>query len=174
MAGGIDAARHATNNDQPLRGEVARQTLGHAGAIGRGVARPNHGDAGLGQHVGIAADAEDQRRIVDFLETRWIRRIFHREQGDVRRGGLGDLFPRQFRRLACRQRLGRNGLNAGALEFGQGSAEDGLWRAEMLNQFARLRRAEAGGQRDGQPLQKVSRGGGHCGIRQITLRADPN
>ena len=68
MAGGVDAARHAAENNQSLRGEIAGQALSHPGAVGRRMARADHGDAGAGQNVGIAANIKDQRRIVDFLE----------------------------------------------------------------------------------------------------------
>jgi hypothetical protein len=97
MAGGVDAARHPTNNDQSLRGKIAGQALGHAGTIGRGMARSHHGDAGLGQHFGIAANSKDQRRIADFLQARRVRWVVHRDHGDVRGGGLGGLFPRECR-----------------------------------------------------------------------------
>ena len=39
------------------------------------------------------------------------------------------------------------------------SAKDGFRGAEMLDQLARLRGPKAGGQRDRQPLQKMSCGG---------------
>ena len=70
MAGRIDTARHATNNDQTLCGEIASQALGHAGAVGRGMARSDHGDARLDQHFRVAAYVKDQRRIVDFFQPR--------------------------------------------------------------------------------------------------------
>ncbi len=119
----VSTPRHPTNNDQTLRRQVAREALGHARSVGRGMACPNHGDAGLGQRLGIAANAQDQRRIVDFFQARRVRGIVHREQRNVSRGGLGDLFPSQFCGLASGQRLRRDSLNAGGFKFGQRSAE---------------------------------------------------
>src|SRR5580765_833282 len=90
-------------------------------------------------------------------------------QGNQRyscRGGLGNLFTGEFLRLARRERLRGNDLDPGSLKFGQGSAKDGFRGAEVFGQFAGFRRTEAGGQRNGQPLEKMSRGRGYCCFRQ--------
>ncbi len=143
MAGGVNPARHATNHGQSLRSEVASQPLRHARTVGHGMARSHHGDAGLGQHLGVAADAKDERRIVDFLGAADMRR-HPAKPGDGGGGGARNFFSRQFRGLSRSQGLGRNGLDACALEFGQRSAEDGFRGAEMFDQFASLRWSQAG------------------------------
>jgi hypothetical protein len=155
VAGRVDAARHATNNDQSLGGKIAGKALSHARAIRRGMTRADHGDPGLGQHVGIAADIQDEGRIIDFFQARRVRGIVHRDDGHAGSGGLGDLFAGEFGRLARGQRLSGDGLNAGGLEFGERGAEDSFGASEVLDQLSGLGGSETLGQRNGQPFQQI-------------------
>ena len=68
MGGGIDAARHATEYDEPAGRQVAGQALGHANAIGRRMPGSNHRNAGFVEDFGIALKVENQRRIVDLQQ----------------------------------------------------------------------------------------------------------
>ena len=157
MAGGVDAARHTANNDESLRGEIAGQPLGHARSIRRGMARPDHRDAGLGQQFRIAAHTKDQRRIVNFFQPRRIARVFLRNHCHFGGGSTRNLFASQFRGLAGSQRLRGDRLNAGGLEFRQRGAKDGLDAAQVFDELPGLGRAEAGSQGNGKPFQNVSR-----------------
>ena len=87
---GVDAAGHAADDDQAAVGEVLREPLGHAEAVGRGVAGADDGDGGVEQNAGIAAHVEDERRIVDFGQVRGVEL---RAEGDERDAGdFGELF----------------------------------------------------------------------------------
>ena len=158
MAGGIDAARHAADNDQSLRGQIAGQPLGHARAVGRGMARSDHGDAGLGQHFGIAANIKDQRRVVDFFQPRRIGRVVQREHGHVRRRRRARSLRARVRPIFPWQATVRKRLESRCLEFGQRCAEDGFcgrrnarpacgalvgprpWVREMASHSSKMRR----------------------------------
>ena len=107
-----------------LRSEIACQPLGHAGSLDRRMARSHHGDGGPRQSFGIAAYAQNQRRIVDFFQARRVGGVIDREQTHASRSGLGNLVAREFRRLACRQGLRGISLDACSLQFGQRSAEE--------------------------------------------------
>jgi hypothetical protein len=131
--------------------------------------RANHGDAGPREHFGIAANAINQRRIVNFFQARRVTRIFTVTICHIRGGGARDLFPRQFRRFSGGHRLRGNGLNAGAFQFRQRGAEDCFRAAEMFHQFPRLVGPRPWRQRNGEPFQKMGGGGGY-GVRKFLLQ----
>ena len=59
-AGGVDAARHATENDQSLRREIAvARRSAMPRAVGRGMAGADHRDAGLRERLHIATSHKD-------------------------------------------------------------------------------------------------------------------
>jgi len=66
---GVDAARHAANDDESAVGKVLREPLGHAESVGSGMAGADDGDGGVEQDAGIAAYVKDQGRVVDFGEV---------------------------------------------------------------------------------------------------------
>ena len=155
MAGGIDSAGHPTDNDQSLGRKVAGQTLGHAGSVGRGMARSDDRNAGLRQQFGIPAHIKKKRWIVDFFQPRRVQRVVQSEDVHLGIGGSGDLLPRQFRRLSRGHGLRRNGLNAGAFQFGQRGAEDCLRRSEMFDQLSRPGWTQSRRQRERDPREKI-------------------
>jgi len=153
MTGRIDTTGHATNNDQALRGEIAGQALGHPRTVGSRMTSSHHGNAGFGQQLGVTAHIKDSGRIIDFFQAGWIGSICDRDDGDTGVGSTRHFLASQFHRLSCRDGLGRNRLDAGALQFSQRGAEYGFRRSEMFGNLSGSRRAEPGRKRYGEPFQ---------------------
>ena len=87
------------------------------------MASSDHGDAGLGQHFGVAAQVENERWVVDFFQAVRVERVFHGEQSHARCGGARDLVACEFRRFSRGQRLCRDVLNGRTFQFGQQRAK---------------------------------------------------
>jgi hypothetical protein len=79
--------------------------------------RAHHGNARLRKQVPIAANIEHQRRIVNFLEARRVRRIVESNDPDSRGGNFGEFFLREFERLSCSERLRGHRQQAGGFKF---------------------------------------------------------
>ena len=65
MGHGVDAARHARSDDDPLAADTRRQGLGHAPAVGRSVTRADDGDGSPAEEMTVAPHAQGRRRIVE-------------------------------------------------------------------------------------------------------------
>ena len=116
------------------------------------MASAHHRDSGLSDRVHISPYIKDERRIVDLFE---LRRIGGIVQADDSNSGCCDashFVMCQFHRLAGAERLRRDGLNAGGLEFGQRGLENVLHAPEVLDQPPRFGGPQARGQGEGQPL----------------------
>ncbi len=71
MGGGINAARHSTNYDEPAGSQVAGQPLGDAHSIGRWVPGPNHCDRRICERFRISSNVENERRVVNLQQSCW-------------------------------------------------------------------------------------------------------
>jgi len=91
MRGGIDAAGEARCNSKSRPAEFARQPLGDFHAGGRSVARADNRDQRRRQHVGIAADRQQRRRVVDHLQPARIVRLAERDQRNAELGASLEL-----------------------------------------------------------------------------------
>lgn len=109
-------------------------------------------DSRLSNRVHIPAHIKDQRRIVDLLELWRIGGIVQADDSNSGCGNASHFVMRQLDRLPRAQRLRRNGLNAGGLEFSQRCLENVLDTAEVFDQPARTGRAQTRGQGKGDPL----------------------
>ena len=117
------------------------------------MARAHDRDSGLGDRLHISAYIKDERRIVDLLQLRRIGGIVQADDGNSGCRDASHFVMRQFHGLTGAERLRRDGLNAGGLEFGQRGLENVLHAAEMLDQPPRPGGPEARGQGKSQPLQ---------------------
>jgi len=86
------------------------------------MARPDHGDAGLGQQLGVTAHIENDGRIVDLFQAPRVKLVV--DGNDCHAGGCRtrDFFLGKLRRFSRGQRLCRDGLNVRAFQFGKRGA----------------------------------------------------
>jgi hypothetical protein len=165
---------HAPNHDQCWGREGARQALGHARTLRRRMAPSDHGDTRLGQHLGISANPQNERRIIDFLQARRVRRIVQSRAGDVGRRGLLQSVawpvPRTCPGPTTGQRRFRCQRSPVQSEQARKTASADPRCLTSLRDFVGPRR----GSRDGQPLRKMTPCGRSSGVRQNALRADSN
>ena len=117
MREGINAPRHAADDDQSAPGQVGCEPLCHPDAIRRRMARAHYCDSRLGEQGGITANVKRHRRIVDLPQQRRETTIIQRD--DLRPGGCGpnQLLLRHFQRFADGDRLRRVRLKAGSLQL---------------------------------------------------------
>ncbi len=134
---GIDAAGHAADDDESAVGKVLGETLGHAQAVGGGVASADDGDSDLKQDARIATDVEDEWRIVNFGKVLGVELRAHGDQRDS--GGLGQLFQLligEAERVPEGDGLGAGGGQTGGFEFGERGAEDVFHLGNALEEAA--------------------------------------
>ena len=72
MRGGIDAARHARDDNDACLAEPGGKIVREPPAIGRGVAGPDHGDDGRGKQFVPTEQRQDRRCVFDRGEPRWV------------------------------------------------------------------------------------------------------
>ena len=85
MAGGVDAARQAGDDDKARGAKIARQPLGETQARGRGIARADDRDRRQMQHGGLAAHGQERRGVVHHLQPARIFRLCERDESDAER-----------------------------------------------------------------------------------------
>jgi hypothetical protein len=136
---------HAPNHDQCWGRESARQALGHARTLRRRMAPSDHGDTRLGQHLGISANPQNERRIIDFLQARRVRRIVQSRAGDVGRRGLLQSVAWPVPRTCPGPTTGQRRFRCQRSPVpSETSSQDRFCGPKMFDQFARFCRAQAG------------------------------
>jgi hypothetical protein len=171
MRRSIDTARQTADNHQAASGEVGGEALGHAAAVGRGMTRSDHRNAGLRQHFDASLDEQDYRWIVNLLQPRRIFGIAEANNSRARLGRLHAFLLRQFERLARGDRLRGNGAHPHGFEFGQAGLEYALGSATVLDQFLDARRAQSLRESQREPVDALLRSGveGGNGIGHILI-----
>jgi len=132
----------------------------------------HHCNSRLRDRFTVPAQVKHKRRIVDLLQLLRICRIVktHHIDSRVRRGP--QLLICKLDGASGAERLRGTRLNARRFQLGEGRLEDILDSADMLNQLARLRRAQTRSQVECQPMQaglfrwlKTHRGFRHAHLR---------
>ena len=101
------------------------------------MAGADDGNGGLEQDAGVAADVEDQRRIVDFGEVGGIELRAQSNQRDAGRfGELFQLVVGEAKRVSEGDGLGADGGQAGGFQFGERGAEDVFDVGDALEEAA--------------------------------------
>ena len=108
--------------------------------------RSDHRDAGTRKNLDTSTHEQHDRRIIDFLQTCWVSRIFERNNFCATVSGFGNFLLRQFNRLSCGQRLSRDDRHSCRFQFGQAGVEHSFRTTEMFHQFSYARGPQAGSQ----------------------------
>ena len=149
MGDAVDAARHAGDHGHAGAGQPLGEARGHPLAVGGGMARADQGHAAL---VAQVAAREEQRRRAGGLGQRG--RVAFASPGAEGHAGLArtrQLGQSRSAAGAGPQGGGDPGADAGHRGQGRlGSAEDGRYGAEMLQQGRDALRADAGREQQGE------------------------
>ena len=91
MGGAVDPPGEARDDDPALLPEFPRHGLGQEPAIGRGIARPDHGDGAARQQLDLAEGQKQGRGVIGFGEHRGKSRVGHDQEPAAEAAELGQL-----------------------------------------------------------------------------------
>ncbi len=156
MGGAVNADGQSAGDGDATGGKELGETLGIANAAGGGVATAHYGQLRGGEQLRVASYEEQRGRIMDRLQQWWISWLVKREQlvaGDgcplqtgIQEWGIS-LFEGgdgRFAKAALTQRWRVGMENSGG-------------RVELLQQLEKGARANARGEADAQPRNRLLR-----------------
>ena len=147
MGGTVNAPGQAGDDDPALLREFPRHGLRQEPAIGRGIARPDHGNGAARQQLNLAEGQKQGRGVIGFGEHRGKSRVGHDQEPAAEAAELGQLalgcrgwaVARGHRRPPRRASSGRASRAASALPKRRSS-----WRKVTGPTFSlRQRRSQA-------------------------------
>ena len=142
--------------------QIARQPFRHCDAVGRGPARTDHSQHERLQKFHFSANEEQDRRIEDLAQRLRVARIANRDQLSPRLHHLFLLHRGVFKGASAGNGLRHRTADPAAFELRTRSPEDGLRRAETVEQFSGCSGAKARNQLQCQPVKLLFPGQDRC------------
>ena len=153
MRRGIDAARHAAQNNQPAECEVPRKHLRHPRPVRSGMPRSHYRDRRLGQKFDVSPHPKERGRVEDLFQSHRICLIGKGQQRSILGTNALPFLLGIAKRLPSGDILHRRRRKPQRLQIGQRKLKNASHRPNVFNRLQNAPRPEPGSERERKPRQ---------------------